>query len=89
MTVQSSLGRVIRDDSPGGAWPLDLVLTENDQGTRPIFTHHLDETDDSAQIGPGRHFYLDRLAAALAGDPVPEDWNDYYPALATRYAATD
>lgn len=37
------------------------------------------------EVGPGWEYYLDRLAAALAGEAMP-DWDDYWPGLAAAYA---
>lgn len=78
----------VESPSPTGTWPLDIVLTESDGGTLLSFTHRLAPADDSADIGPGWHFYLDRLQAALSGEPVPEDWEQYYPSLAASYGRT-
>lgn len=75
----------VETPSPTGTWPLEIALAESDEGTRLSFTHHLAQTDDSTDIGPGWHFYLDRLHAALTGEPVPQDWEQYYPALAASY----
>jgi hypothetical protein len=47
--------------------------------------HHLDEEAKSEEIGPGWEYYLDRLAAAMNGSPVP-DWDDYWPSLGSAYA---
>jgi hypothetical protein len=35
-------------------------------------------------MGPGWDYYLDRLAAARAGRPLPE-WDQYYPAFSSHY----
>jgi len=36
-------------------------------------------------MGPGWEYYLDRLAAAMHGNAMP-DWDDYWPNLASAYA---
>ena len=71
---------------PGGAWPLDLLLTEDADATRLRFTHRLSEPYDAASTGPGWQYYLDRLAAVVGGTPLPEDFDDYVPGLADAYA---
>ena len=71
---------------PGGAWPLDLLLTEDAGSTRLRFTHRLSEPYDAASIGPGWQYYLDRLGAVVDGTPVPDDFDEYVPGLAEAYA---
>lgn len=39
---------------------------------------------DAASTGPGWDYYLDRLAAARAGRPMPT-WEEYFPALSRYY----
>lgn len=69
----------------GGNWLLEATLTPIDANhTRLRFVHHLDEDSNSEEIGPGWEYYLDRLAAALNGDPMP-DFDDYWPRLAAAY----
>lgn len=78
----------VETPSPTGSWSLEIVLTESDGTTLLSFIHRLGPVDDSTDIGPGWHFYLDRLQAALNGEPVPKDWDEYYPALADSYSRT-
>jgi hypothetical protein len=47
--------------------------------------HHLDTEANSEEIGPGWEYYLDRLIAAMNGNPMP-DFDDYWPNLASAYA---
>ena len=47
--------------------------------------HRLAEPYDATSIGPGWHFYLDRLAAEVARRPVDQVWDDYAP-LGGEYA---
>jgi len=71
---------------PEGAWPLNVELqTRGDGGTFLLFTQRLAEPYDASSIGPGWHFYLDRMEAVLADEPLPAGWEDYFPALAYRY----
>ncbi len=69
-----------------GDWPLRLALTAGDDTSCTlVFTHELSEPVDATSIGPGWEFYLDRLAAVLDGDEVPDDFEKYYPARASAY----
>jgi len=70
---------------PEGPWPLVLDLEEHDGTTSLRFVHHLAEPYDAGSIGPGWHYYLDRLGAVIAGEPVPDVWEEFYPALASAY----
>jgi hypothetical protein len=87
--VTTPLGTVRRDDD--GARMLEFrrrfrypigdvwsAVTESDR-----LAQSMPPDMDSADVGPGWHWYLDRLAASLAGAPMPE-WEDY-PALASDY----
>ena len=70
----------------GGLWLLEATLTPIDSDhARLRFVHHLNEEDKSEEVGPGWEYYLDSLAAAMTGSPVP-DFNDYWPSLASAYA---
>ncbi len=71
--------------SEDGDWPLELTLTEAEGATRLVFLHRLGASGDAGCLGPGWELYLDRLAAVLAGAPVPDDFDRYYPALAVAY----
>ena len=71
---------------PDGAWPLEVTLQEQGTGTALRFVHHLVEPYDATSIGPGWQYYLDRLDAVVAGTPVPDDFDLYYPTLASAYA---
>lgn len=72
--------------SPDGAWHLTLSLRDVNGLTTLEFTQRLTEPYDAGSIGPGWHFYLDRLAAVVAGGTVPDSWDDYYPSLQDAYA---
>ena len=76
---------VVETPSPDGAWHLTVTLDPVRQGTRLVFVHRLAEPYDAGSIGPGWHFYLDRLDAVVASGPVPADWDAYYPALQESY----
>jgi uncharacterized protein YndB with AHSA1/START domain len=76
--------------TPYGPWPLSITLSESDGVTTLVFVHQLAEPYDAASIGPGWHYYLDRLAAAISGGTMPEadDWPSYEP-LGSRYPLPD
>jgi uncharacterized protein YndB with AHSA1/START domain len=70
----------------GGTWLLEATLTPIDPNrTRLLFVHHLDEEAKPEEVGPGWEYYLDRLVAAMNGNPMP-DFNDYWPSLSSAYA---
>jgi uncharacterized protein YndB with AHSA1/START domain len=71
--------------TPDGPWPLNLTLTAEGDRTVLRFTHRLNEPYDASGVGPGWQYYLDRLGAVLAGEPVPDDFDAYYPRLADSY----
>lgn len=73
--------------SEGGAWLLDLELTEVDGSTTLTLTHPDVDPTTVDSIGPGWEYYLDRLVAAeTGGDPSAVDFDrDYYPAMAAHY----
>ncbi len=73
--------------SEDGDWPLDLTLAAADGSTDLVLVHHLREASDASCLGPGWQLYLDRLEAVLAAQPVPDDFDRYYPALADAYRA--
>ena len=77
---------VVDLSGPDGTWRLAVALQPGDGGTTLVFTHRLTEPYDASSIGPGWHYYLDRLGAVVTGSAVPESWDDYYPALSDRYA---
>ncbi|GAA1433051.1 SRPBCC family protein [Microlunatus lacustris] len=68
-----------------GPWPLTVLVTEEAGRTRLLFTHRLAEPFDASAVGPGWHYYLDRLGAVVAGVPVPDDFTVYHPRLAAAY----
>lgn len=71
---------------PDGPWRLSVRLRQNEGGTTLEFTHRLAEPYDASSIGPGWHWYLDRLGAVVVGSALPEVWEDYYPALQDAYS---
>lgn len=75
---------VVELPAPEGSWNLAMDLSEADGGSQLVFTQRLAESDDATSIGPGWHYYLDRLAAVVADTAVPSDWADY-ELLASQY----
>ena len=71
--------------TPDGTWRLSLALRETEGGTELRFVHRMAEPYDASSIGPGWQYYFDRLGAELAGAAVPDQWDDYYPALKDAY----
>jgi uncharacterized protein YndB with AHSA1/START domain len=78
---------VVDFPSPDGAWSLEVVLAADGDGTRLTLTQPLGDEDDPTSIGPGWHYYLDRLAAEVAFTQPTDAWDAYYPALKDVYAA--
>ena len=52
----------------------------------PRVVQRLAEPDDASGIGPGWHDYLDRLGGVVTASTVPDQWDDYFPALQDSYA---
>jgi uncharacterized protein YndB with AHSA1/START domain len=74
--------------APDGTWRLSIRLQAQGGSTTLVFTQPLAEPHDASSIGPGWHYYLDRLGAVIAGRSVPDNWDDYYPVLSDAYAGT-
>lgn len=72
--------------SPDGTWRLTAALRAEGGVTTLVFTQRLAEPYDASSVGPGWHYYLDRLGAVVAGRPVPDRWDDYHPSLSDSYA---
>lgn len=62
------------------------MLAARGDGSTLVFTQRLAEPYDASSLGPGWHYYLDRLGAVAAGLAVPGRWEDYHPSLAGAYA---
>jgi len=71
--------------SPDGTWRMSVTLRAQDGLTTLLFTQRLVEPFDASSIGPGWHYYLDRLGAVVDGSVVPDNWDDYYPSLTGAY----
>jgi len=67
-------------------WHLEIDLTEDSGVTTLTFAQAMSDPDVAENVGPGWHYYLDRLVAAETGEDVGAlDFDDYYPALAEHY----
>ncbi|MCC2593928.1 SRPBCC family protein [Tessaracoccus sp. OS52] len=67
-------------------WHFRLDLCEDDGVTTLTFSQDVPEPGLAEGVGPGWHYYLDRLVVAEAGgEPADVVWDDYYPALAEHY----
>ncbi len=91
-TVHSGDPQPWRADGTGDAltWRLVVDLSEADGVTTLTFAQTLDRPDAAeiaASVGPGWHYYLDRLTADLGGrGAAGVTWSDEYdPGLAPRY----
>jgi uncharacterized protein YndB with AHSA1/START domain len=89
LTCEPPTALVVEMESPDGTWTLSVALRADTAITTLVFTQRLAEPYDAGSIGPGWHYYLDRLAAVVADAPVPEVWDDYYPALKDEYTVPD
>lgn len=78
---------IVQTTDESGSWSLEieLVADESDAGTLIRFSHHELPLSMLPDVGAGWEWYLDRLVAALAGEPMPA-WDDYYPVLRDAYA---
>lgn len=68
---------VVDLSGPDGAWRLSAELQDGGEGTTLVFGQRLTEPYDASSIGPGWHYYLDRLGAVVTGSAVPDSWDDY------------
>jgi hypothetical protein len=76
--------RLVLDlDGPWSIWRLTAELAEHDGVTTLTFTHRLGPGHEPSELGPGWEYYLDRLVASQADQPMPP-W-DAYLALAEHY----
>jgi hypothetical protein len=76
---------VVELPSPDGPWLLSVSLQPRGAGTELVFYHRLAEPYDATSVGPGWHYYLDRLGAVVRGSDVPTDWDAYFPAPEGAY----
>lgn len=77
---------VVDMPSPEGVWRLSVALSAEGRRTTLVFVQRLAEPYDASSIGPGWHYYLDRLGAVIAGEEALDNWDDYFPYLRDAYA---
>ncbi len=63
---------------------LRYELTAEGEGTRLRLVHRWLSPQNAYGFIPGQHAFMDRLAAFLAGEPVP-DWGERYTAVQGAY----
>lgn len=72
----------------GGAWYLDLELSESDGTTTLVFGQRIHDVSIVEHTGPGWEWYLDRLTtAASGGHPDELDFDAYLAATHAHYRA--
>ncbi len=71
--------------SPDGTWRLSATLRSQGGVTTLVFIQRLAEPFDARSVGPGWHYYLDRLGAVVTCGAVPDSWEDYFPSLSEAY----
>lgn len=78
---------VLVTDRAGQVWDLQVMLERSGEGTRLTFRQPLgDFVLEVGDIGPGWEYYLDRLAAGLAGRAVDEiTFDAYHPYQVEHY----
>ncbi|USQ79258.1 SRPBCC family protein [Ornithinimicrobium faecis] len=70
-------------------WNIRLDLSQDADVTTLTFAQSVPDPAMAEGVGPGWHYYLDRLVVAEDGaDPATVVWDDYYPALAEHYRGT-
>lgn len=71
------------------AWVISVRVEADEAGSRVILCQRLTDPAMAEFTGPGWEFYLDRLAAAVAGgDPTAISFDpDYHPGMAQHYRA--
>lgn len=67
-----------------GTWRLEATLAESDGITELTFVHHLDDSANAGEVGPGWEYYLDNLVASRDGATMP-DFEDYFPSLKPHF----
>lgn len=81
---------VVQTTDEAGSWSLEVELVDGGRepgsGTLIRFTQHELPLTMLPDVAAGWEWYLDRLVAAIGGQPMPE-WDDYYPALRDAYTA--
>lgn len=69
-----------------GMWRLEVLLSRSGETTELRLIHHMDDTTQAGDNGPGWEYYMDMLTAARAGDPLPS-WEGYDEAMRSHFEA--
>lgn len=79
----------VRSTGDAGGWSMRVDLHDHASGTELVFRHTELDPGLVAEVGPGWDWYLDRLAAVVAGTTPPDldDFETRYLALGPAYAA--
>lgn len=79
--------RIHVGDQPAQEWHWELLLSHAAGTTRLTFVQSVAGDVPVDDVGPGWEYYLDRLAAALAGQDVAaiDFERDYHPAMSDYY----
>jgi len=68
-----------------GSWRLEARLSEHDGTTQLVFTHHLDDSANAGEVGPGWEYYLDLLVASRDPEIPTPVFDDYFPSQQHYY----
>lgn len=68
-----------------GTWRLEARLAEHAGVTELQLVHHLDDTANAGEVGPGWEYYLDTLAASRDQEVPTPSFDDYFPAQQAYY----
>lgn len=71
-----------------GEWRIELTLTQTEDETELRFVQPMSDPSLAGDIGPGWEYYLDMLAAARDGKPLPS-FDAYYPSMKEHYLRHD
>jgi uncharacterized protein YndB with AHSA1/START domain len=86
LQCQAPTRLVVELPSPDDTWRLSISLAARNGTTTLVLQQWLNQPYEASSIGPGWHFYLDRLGAVVADAPVSNAWDDYFPSLQGAYA---
>ena len=80
---------VVVDLSPGAATTTGADARPHGGGTALRFTQLLTAPYDASSIGPGWHYYIDRMVAVMRGQEPTTDFLAYFPATSSAYVIPD
>ncbi|MGY1601321.1 SRPBCC family protein [Geodermatophilus sp. SYSU D00815] len=68
-------------------WRVELDLSTQGGRTVLLFSQVLPTEEGVADVAAGWHWYLDKLAAELHGEPQPTDWDAFLAEVGPAYRA--